>query len=75
MGGTIKEPLRDSASASSAVFHDSGSQLRLLIVENAVRDGDSFSRAVDRQTNAAGGFQDVPVASTSAVTADDHAAA
>lgn len=71
----VKEPLRDPASASSAVFHDSGSQLRVLIVENAVGDGNSFSRAVDRQTNAAGCFQDAPAASTRAVTAEHHAAA
>ena len=71
----IKGPLRDPASASSAVFHDPGSQLRVLIVENAVGDGNSFSRAVDRQTNAADGLQDVPVAPTSAVTAEHHAAA
>jgi len=70
-----KEPLRDSASASSAVFHDSGSQLRVLIVENAVGDGNSFSRAVDRQTNAAGCLQDVPAPPTRAVTAEHHAAA
>ncbi len=72
----VKEPLRDPSSTSSAVFHDPGSQLRVLIVENAVGDGNSFSRAVDRQTNAAGiDAQDVPGASTSAVTAEHHAAA
>ena len=70
----VKEPLRDPASPSSAVLHGTGSQLCVFIIENAVGDGNPFSRTVDRQTDAVGGLQKIPVASPSAVAAEHHAA-
>ena len=69
----VKEPLRDPASPSSAVLHGAGGQLRVFIIENTVGDGDPFSRAVDRQADAADGLQKDSVAPSSSVTADHHA--
>ena len=70
----VKEPLRDPASPSSTVLHGAGGQLRVLIVENAVGDGNPFSRTIDRQTDAAGGLQKISVTPSSAVAAEHHAA-
>ena len=71
----VKEPRRDPSPASSAVLHGAGCQLRVRTVKNAVGDGNSFSRAVDRQADAAGRLKQVSVPPSCAVAADHHAAA